>query len=628
MITRQWPGRIITTAVLFSLLVLSLGLATQSVLNAHAAGTTNPNYQSEAATDAQVLQSWYNTSNGVFNTTGWWNSANALNALIDYSRLTGNTAYTSDIATTYNLNSSGGFVSSAHSYDDEGWWALTWLNAYDYTGNVTYLNMAKSIFTDITGAWDSTCNGGVWWSGARTYKNAITNELFLELAARLHERTPGDGGSGSYLDWANREWTWFSASGMINSSNLINDGLNSSCQNNGQTTWTYNQGVILGGLTDMYKITANTSYLTEAETIANAATTSLVNTNGSLKEPNEPCGSSCGPDGPQFKGIFMRNLAYLYAADHQQAYENFILTNANSIWQNDRNSANQFGMEWAGPVDSVDAARQSSTLDAFNAAIQFSNASSSTNLSNVALNKTATGDSSCTSAETPNKAVDGSTTNDSKWCSGGTNGQYWLQVDLGASYTIASFTVMHAGAGGEESDWNTQAFTIQTSSDAANWATPVNVQNNTASVTTHTIAPTTARYMKLVITVPQSSTQYVAARIYEFQAYAFPATVATPTPTPTASSCTGTFNQGVNSTSSTQAQFWFQPCGWTAGYVILHYVVPGQSQQNVYTTYNSSNGQWQYTAGGMSSGQTITYSFTYQQNSLQYDTSSYSWVHP
>lgn len=102
----------------------------------------------------------------------------------------------------------------------------------------------------------------------------------------------------------------------------------------------------------------------------------------------------------------------------------------------------------------------------------------------------------------------------------------------------------------------------------------------------------------------------------------------TPTPTPTPTGCSGTFNQGVNSVGSTQAQFWFQPCGWTAGYVIVHYTVPGQAQQNVNMTYNSGAGQWQYTAGGMSSGQVITYSFTYQQNGLQYDTSSYNWTHP
>ncbi|HET8846419.1 MAG TPA: thaumatin family protein [Ktedonobacteraceae bacterium] len=98
------------------------------------------------------------------------------------------------------------------------------------------------------------------------------------------------------------------------------------------------------------------------------------------------------------------------------------------------------------------------------------------------------------------------------------------------------------------------------------------------------------------------------------------------TPTPTASG--NGFNRGANSVSSTQGQFWFQPMGWTAGYVIIHYVVPGQPQQNVNMTYNSSSSRWEYTAGGMSPGQVITYSFTYQKSGLQYDTGSYTWTHP
>ena len=101
-----------------------------------------------------------------------------------------------------------------------------------------------------------------------------------------------------------------------------------------------------------------------------------------------------------------------------------------------------------------------------------------------------------------------------------------------------------------------------------------------------------------------------------------------PTPTPTPVTCTGNFNQAASSAGSTQVQFSFQPCGWTAGYVIVHYTVSGQTQQNVNMAYNSSSGQWTYTAGGMSSGQTVTYSFTYQEGGLQYDTGTYTWTHP
>lgn len=103
----------------------------------------------------------------------------------------------------------------------------------------------------------------------------------------------------------------------------------------------------------------------------------------------------------------------------------------------------------------------------------------------------------------------------------------------------------------------------------------------------------------------------------------------TPTPTPTPSSgCTsGSFLTGIVSSSSTTALPWFEPCSWTAGYVILHYIVAGGTQQNVYMTYNSSTSRWEYSVGA-SSGQVVQYSFTYQKSGLQYDTSTTSWTHP
>jgi len=102
-----------------------------------------------------------------------------------------------------------------------------------------------------------------------------------------------------------------------------------------------------------------------------------------------------------------------------------------------------------------------------------------------------------------------------------------------------------------------------------------------------------------------------------------------PTPTPTATPvCTGTFSQNVVSSGSTTALPWFQPCGWTAGYVILHYTIPGQVQQNVNMSFNTNTSRWEFTVNGISSGQTFTYSFTYQRNGQQFDTGSFTWTHP
>ncbi|EFH83787.1 glycoside hydrolase family 16 protein [Ktedonobacter racemifer] len=104
----------------------------------------------------------------------------------------------------------------------------------------------------------------------------------------------------------------------------------------------------------------------------------------------------------------------------------------------------------------------------------------------------------------------------------------------------------------------------------------------------------------------------------------------TPTPTPTPSGgCTGsTFTQGAQNVNASTGLLWFQACNWTAGYVIVHYIVGSNTQQNVYMSYNSGTGRWEYNVGGFSAGQTVQYSFTYQKSGLQYDTGWYTWTHP
>ncbi|MET8044334.1 discoidin domain-containing protein [Micromonospora sp. NPDC005215] len=137
---------------------------------------------------------------------------------------------------------------------------------------------------------------------------------------------------------------------------------------------------------------------------------------------------------------------------------------------------------------------------------------------NIALNKPATADSSCSAAEGPAQAVNGSVSggNTDKWCSLGAT--KWLQVDLGASQSVSRFVVKHAGAGGEDAAWNTRDFNLQVSTNGTSWTTVANVAGNTASTTTHDIATTQARYARINVTAGTSTTD-TAARIYEFEVY-------------------------------------------------------------------------------------------------------------
>jgi|SRR5271166_2238044 len=182
----------------------------------------------------------------------WWSSANAITALIDYMLLTKDLTYLYVVDYTFNkaqsawrpnvgviagsagagalggaaggaalgflicgpacaigggvlgaflgLFGGGGAAAASYgriyntnflnnNYDDEGWWALAWIKAYDLTNEPKYLDMAKTIFADMIDGWDDTCSGGLFWAkghngpDGKIYKNSIPNELLLAVAA-------------------------------------------------------------------------------------------------------------------------------------------------------------------------------------------------------------------------------------------------------------------------------------------------------------------------------------------------------------------------------------------------------------------------------------------------------------
>jgi predicted alpha-1,6-mannanase (GH76 family) len=155
---------------------------------------------------------------------------------------------------------------------------------------------------------------------------------------------------------------------MINSENLVNDGLDASCKNNGIEALTYNQGVILGGLTEMAWSSGDNSYNDLANTLALAGIAHFTDSQGILHEPCEP--SSCDADEGQFKGVFARNIQFMVKRANSMPesvrtkYIDFLQRNADDIWANQENG--RFGLVWNVPLSSQHPATiqtQSSALD-------------------------------------------------------------------------------------------------------------------------------------------------------------------------------------------------------------------------------------------------------------------------
>lgn len=393
------------TAVTAALLLMPSGTAAASAQV----------YTDHAYTAIKALNSeWYDIYTGLWD-EAWWNSANVLTTLAEFASLrlddanelnlgghmlnTWERAQRSQVSTIKTFDADGITVTSNcindHAgcmtkqgsggrwkkrqfdyltndfYDDSSWWALGVLKAYDVTGDRRYLDSAVIIFEDLRTGLGGPCKGGIFWNKERQYVNAITNELYLFVAAALANRIPQE---ARFLKIAKDQWNWFNKSGMINKDNLINDGLNSKCKNNGYQTWSYNQGVILGALVELAQATGDASLIDKAHSIANAAIDHLSNDAGVIVETDscELRPGHCGTDGQQFKGIFVRNLRYLHEASPRDRYKKVILKNADVIWANNRNSKNQLGVAWNGPFVTATVMSQSAALDVLVAAIAVS----------------------------------------------------------------------------------------------------------------------------------------------------------------------------------------------------------------------------------------------------------------
>jgi endoglucanase Acf2 len=85
---------------------------------------------------------------------------------------------------------------------------------------------------------------------------------------------------------------------------------------------------------------------------------------------------------------------------------------------------------------------------------------------------------------------------------------------------------------------------------------------------------------------------------------------------------TADYTAGSTKPSSSEAKIYFTPNGYSSLYVDVHYKVNGGAQLNYRMTNNA--GTWEQTVGGLSSGASIEYWFTYEKAGPQYDSPHYT----
>lgn len=165
--------------------------------------------------------------------------------------------------------------------DDNVWIALEWINAYKLTKNQDYLKKAQRNLAFIYESWDETIGGGIWWMRAgrqtsnKPQKNACINAPFAWAAAEMYELLKSEGNADEkYKTQATNAYNWTKEMLWDDKNDLIMDQWYQSDTGGyelGANEYAYNTGCMIGAGAQLYKITGDETFRTDAYKLAEGA---------------------------------------------------------------------------------------------------------------------------------------------------------------------------------------------------------------------------------------------------------------------------------------------------------------------------------------------------------------------
>lgn len=241
--------------------------------------------------------------------------------------------YSSDVNT-------GVHNTSDRFYDDNIGLAIYFLEAYAKNKNEAYLNKAKLLWKFAESGMDQKLGGGIYWSElSRDSKNTCVNSSAPVLAFKLFELTK----DSLYFKQGKKIYEWTQTHLQDPKDHLYFDNIRLDGSRS-KSKFSYNSGYMMHASVLLYKLTGDSTYLKEAQTIAQSAFDFYFfdyKISGKKSFKLKKKGSIW------FTAILLRGYVDLYKVDGNKKYLEVFQKNLDYVWDHGRDRNGLFSTDWS-----------------------------------------------------------------------------------------------------------------------------------------------------------------------------------------------------------------------------------------------------------------------------------------
>jgi len=225
-------------------------------------------------------------------------------------------------------------------YDDNIGLAIYFLEAYAMNKNVAYLNKAKLLWKFAESGMDQKLGGGIYWSEqSRESKNTCVNSSASVLAFKLFEVTK----DSLYFHQGKKIYEWTKTHLQDPKDHLYYDNIRLDGSIS-KSKFSYNSGYMMHASVLLYKLTKDSTYLKEAQDIAQSAY-DFYFFNYKLADGSPFRMKKKGST--WFTAILLRGYVDLYKVDGNKTYLAVFQKNLDYIWDHGRDQYGFFSTDWS-----------------------------------------------------------------------------------------------------------------------------------------------------------------------------------------------------------------------------------------------------------------------------------------